>query len=163
MSPATLSPAEDPRDALCRVMIPLHDSWMTDAVRYLAPMTHRDTTFWDRWAGVNYLADQFPERLRLDARFLSDLTPGLAPELSERLVQQLEGLTQLGDWLMRLSRRRVPATAWAWAVNDLLQALRLWYINFDLASAGTGENRATRRSERLPRLHGRRVCSMGTA
>jgi hypothetical protein len=136
MCPTTLIPRPTTGDALFRVMTPLHDAWMGEADQILEPMMHWEATFWDRWAAVNYLREQFPERLRLEQELLTELHAFLTPELDERLRMQLERLVRLHHDLEQLSQRRTPASEMARAVRELLEALRLWYAEIELAAGG---------------------------
>jgi len=136
MSPSTLIPRRTTGDALLRVMTPLHDAWMADADQILEPMTRWEATFWDRWAAVNYLREQFPERLRLEQELLTELHAFLTPELNERLRMQIERLVRLHHDLEQMGQRRVPASEMARAVRELLEALRLWYAEIELAAGG---------------------------
>jgi hypothetical protein len=136
MCPNTLIPRPATGDALFRVMTPLHDAWMADADRVLEPMMHWEATFWDRWTAVNYLREQFPERLRLEQELLTELHAFLTPELNERLRMQIERLARLHHDLEQLGQRRTPASEMARAVRELLEALRLWYAEIELAAGG---------------------------
>src|SRR6478672_11620989 len=95
MSAPTLIPRPDAGDVLSRVMTPLHDAWMADADQTLDPLMRRQTTFWERWAAVNYLRNQFPERFSIERELLTELHSFLTPELNERLTMQTERLARL--------------------------------------------------------------------
>lgn len=136
MSAPTLIPRPNAGDVLSRVMTPLHDSWMGDADQILEPLMRRDTTFWERWAAVNYLRDQFPERFSMEQELLTELHSFLTPEANERLRMQSERLTRLLTELELLGEQRATARQMASAVRTLLEDLRLWYAEIEIATAG---------------------------
>ena len=157
MSAATLIPRPATRDLLFRTLLPIHDTWMADADQTLEPMTRRDATFWERWAAVNYLREQFPERLRVEQDLVTELHAFLTAEFNERLRLQVERLARLHQDVRQLSQRRVPAAEMAAAVSSLLEALRLWYAEVELAAGGIKRKdlgtRATRLLDRLGKAH----------
>jgi hypothetical protein len=136
MSAPTLIPRPNAGDVLSRVMTPLHDSWMGDADQILDPLMRRDTTFWERWAAVNYLRDQFPERFTMEQELLTELHSFLTPEANERLRMQTERLTRQLTELEMLGEQRAAARQMACAVRTLLEDLRLWYAEIEIAAGG---------------------------
>ena len=156
MSATTLIPRPNTEDALFRTLIPIHDQWMSDADQTLEPMTRRDATFWQRWAAVNYLREEFPERLRLEQELLSELHAFLTAEVNERLLLQVERLAHLHQDALQLSQRRVTTVEMAGAVRSLLEALRLWYADVEFATNGIQRkdlgSRTTRVLNRLGQL-----------
>ena len=149
MRTTTLIPRPNTGDALLRVMTPLHDNWMADAEETLEPMMHWDATFWARWEAVNYLRDELPERLRLEQELLSELHAFLTPELNERLRMQLERLVRLRHDLEQLCQRRVSAGELARAIGGLLEALRLWYAEIELAAGGINRRDLGAKADRV--------------
>lgn len=133
MCATTMIPRPDTADLLSRVMSPLHDTWMGEADQTLAPLVRNEATFWDRWAAVNYLRDQFPERARVEQELLTELHAFFTPEINERLRMQIERLTRLHAEVEQVSECRASARQMASAVRELLEALRLWYAEIELA------------------------------
>jgi len=67
---------------------------------------------------------------------LLELHAFLTAELNERLRMQIERLVRLHHDLEQLSQQRTPASEMARAVRELLEALRLWYAEIELAAGG---------------------------
>jgi hypothetical protein len=149
MCATTLIPRPHTDEVLFRAMTSLHDSWMAEADQVLEPMMHRDATFWQRWAAVNFLREQFPERLALEAELLTELHAFLTAELNERLRMQIERLGRLHRELEQLSQCRAPAREMAIAVRELLEALRLWYAEIEFAASGVRQEDLGSRASRL--------------
>jgi hypothetical protein len=149
MCPTTLIARPMTADALIRVMTPLHDAWMADADQILGPMMHSEATFWDRWTAVNYLREQFPERIRLEQEFLTELQAVLTAELNERLRMQTDRLVLLHRDLEQMGRRRTPTSEMARAVRQLQEALRLWYAEIEIAAGGIRRKDIGRRADYL--------------
>jgi hypothetical protein len=122
-------------DALCRVMAPLHDTWMKEAERAVEPMIRRDATFWERLVAVNYLENRFLDRVQLDSAFLDELHLVHGPELSEQLTSKYQSDMRLHREVQTLSRQRPPFRQLARRIRDLLEARRLWYAGIELALA----------------------------
>jgi hypothetical protein len=160
MCATRLIPRPHTDEVLFRAMTTLHDSWMADADQTLEPMMHRDATFWQRWAAVNFLREQFPERLDLERELLTELHAFLTPELNERLRMQIERLQHLHRDLEQLNQRRATAQETAVAVRELLEALRLWYAEIEFAASGVRRedlgSRARRQLDRLIQTAGLR-------
>jgi hypothetical protein len=149
MSATTLIPRPNASDALIRVMTPLHDKWMADAEQTLEPLTHWDATFWARWGAVNYLREVFPRRLELEQELLTELHAFLTAELNDRLRMQLERLVRLHHDLEEFCQRRVPTSELARAVGRLLEALRLWYAEIELAGGGINRRDLATEADRV--------------
>jgi len=148
MCATTLIPRPHTDEVLFRAMTSLHDSWMAEADQTLEPMMHRDATFWQRWAAVNFLREQFPERLALEAELLTELHAFLTAELNERLRMQIERLEHLHREL-ELNQRRATAREMAIAVRELLEALRLWYAEIEFAASVVRREDLGSRASRL--------------
>jgi hypothetical protein len=146
--------------ALCRVMAPLHDTWMTEAERALAPMTRSEAGFWERWAAVNYLENKFLDRVKLDSAFLSELHLVRNSELTGLLTTQLQSLLRLHREVQSLSRQCPPISDMAAAIRRLLEALRLWYAEIEFAAGRIAGEEITSKNGGLSTL---RLGYVGTA
>jgi tRNA nucleotidyltransferase/poly(A) polymerase len=155
MGATTLASPSTPEDALFRVIAPLHENWLSDADQTLGRLMRRNATFWARWAAVSYLREQFPDRLRLEQNFVAGLQALLTAELNERLEVEAERLTQLYAQVQQLSLRRNSQSEMALAVHELLEALRLWYAEVELAAGGIHRKNLGAGSVRLLDLLGR--------
>ena len=113
-----------------------HDNWMADGDRFLLPVTNADATFWERWAAVRYVEDQLRQRFQVERLLLEELRAFLTPEMNERLWMQVDRLTRLLGTFGRLGRQRESARELAHTTRDLLEALRLWYAEVELAAGG---------------------------
>lgn len=113
-----------------------HDNWMADGDRFLLPVANADATFWERWAAVRYVEDQLRQRFQVERLLLEELRAFLTPEMNERLWMQVDRLTRLLGTFGRLGRQRESARELAHTTRDLLEALRLWYAEVELAAGG---------------------------
>jgi hypothetical protein len=116
------------------ILASVHDRWMAEAETALGPVTDPQATFFQRWAAVRYLWDQFAERFTLEQELLNELYPFMTPELRERLGMQANRLTRLQQDLDRLAHQRGTAREVARKSRDLLEALRLWYAEVEFAA-----------------------------
>jgi hypothetical protein len=113
-----------------------HDNWMADGDRFLRPVADADATFWERWAAMRYVEDQLLKRFRVERSLLEELRAFLTPEMNERLWMQADRLTRLLGAFGRLGRQRESARELAHTTRELLEALRLWYAEIELAAGG---------------------------
>jgi tRNA nucleotidyltransferase/poly(A) polymerase len=126
-----------------------HDNWMADGDRFLLPVADADATFWERWAAVRYVDDQLQERFHLERALLEALRAFLTPEMNERLWMQADRLTRLLGEFARLGRQRESARELARNTRELLDALRLWYAEIELAAGGIRYSDLSREGIRL--------------
>jgi hypothetical protein len=125
-----------PTDTLGPRITIAHDNWMADGDRFIVPVTDSDATFWERWAALRYVEDQLLERFRLERTLLEELHAFLVPEMRERLGMQADRLSRLFADFSRLGRQRESARELARTARDLLEAVRLWYAEIELATGG---------------------------
>lgn len=111
-----------------------HDNWMADADRFLLPLADADATFWERWAGVRYVEDEFLERFHLERALLEELRAFLTPEIRGRLWMQADRLTRLLGEFTRLGRQRESARELAHTTREFLEALRLWCAEIEFTA-----------------------------
>ena len=114
----------------------VHDDWMADADHFVLPVANTDATFWERWAAVRFVEDQLMERFLVERALLEELRAFLTPELRERLWLQADRLNRLLEQFNRVGRERQSARELAHTTHELLDALRLWYAEIELAAGG---------------------------
>jgi len=119
-----------------------HDKWMAEAHRILLPVTFTGATFWDRWDAVRYLAERLPARIRLERELSSQLRLFLSDDHARRLRIQGERLCQLQLECNHLARESGVARPLASRTKELLEAVRLWCAEFELATAQVPESAA---------------------
>ena len=138
MSALTMRAQPKPRtlDTLGTTFTVTHDHWMTDADRFLGPVTSADATFWQRWGAMRYLDEQLSVQFQLERGLLEQLRAFLPAEMRERLWMQADRLERLFDDLTRLGRQRESAREVAHTARLVLEALRLWYAEIELAAGG---------------------------
>jgi len=136
MGATMLIPRFTPGEVLPSVMARVHSAWMKEAGRLLEPWMRADGTFWARWAAVNYLSDQLPERLTLEQALLRALDSALDLEVRNRLWNQANRVMRLHAELHELNTRRPEAIDLARTTRLFLEALRLWYAEIELAVVG---------------------------
>jgi hypothetical protein len=130
----------------------VHDNWMADADRFVLLVTNVDATFWERWDAVSYLAERFPARVRLERALSSELQAFLSTDDAERLDLQSERLMWLHRECDRLGREPRMAREFASRMKELLEAVRLWCAEFELATGHIPEAAA---NEEVMRILGR--------
>lgn len=111
-----------------------HDNWMADGDRFLLPIVNADASFWERWAAIRYVDDQLLHRFQVERVLLEELHAFLTPEMNERLSMQADRLARLLGTFGRLARQRESARELARTTGELLEALRLWYAEIELAA-----------------------------
>jgi hypothetical protein len=126
-----------------------HDNWMADGDRFLQPVADADATFWERLAAVRYVDDQLLHRFHLERALLKELHAFLTAEMNERLWIQADRLTRLLETFGRLGRQRESARELARTTHAILEALRLWYAEIELAASGIRWSDLSREGIRL--------------
>jgi hypothetical protein len=124
------------QDTLDPILSGTHDRWMAEADKIIGPVTEWDATFMQRWAAVRYVWDELPARLQLEEQLLKELHPFIPAEIWERLSMQLDRLHHLDRDLDRLAHRTGTAQELARTARNMLEALRLWYAEIELATGG---------------------------
>ena len=124
-------------DTLSPRFVIAHDNWMADGDRFLRPVADADATFWERWGAMRYVEDQLLKRFHVERILLEELRAFLTPEMNERLWMQADRLTRLLGTFGRLGRQRESARELAHTTRELLEALRLWFAEIELAAGGS--------------------------
>ena len=126
-----------------------HDNWMADGDRFLRPVADADATFRERWGAIRHVEDQLLKRFQVERLLLGELRAFLTPEMNERLWMQADRLTRLLGTFGRLGRQRESARELAHTTRELLEALRLWYAEIELAAGGIQASDLSREGIRL--------------
>lgn len=127
----TTTRGEQPLEAILR---PIHEGWIKDARRYLDPALNPGAEFWDRWAVVRYLSDDFLDRFRWEHALVYELRQYLAADAAERLEREGARLARLRLELDRVGRRRGTAAEVAATIWDLLEQLSVWCAEIEAAA-----------------------------
>jgi len=124
------------REGLSDLTATVHDAWMEEGSRLFEAFMSPDATFWERWAAVNYLRSRFPERLDTEQQLLNELQSFLRPAVRSTVRMQGDRVVRLHQELQRLSDGRARANDMARVTRALLEAVRLWYAEVELAVGG---------------------------
>ena len=117
-----------------------HDHWMAEVHQVLLPITRPEATFWERWDAVRFLAERFPDRLRLEQALAAKLHLLVSSDAATRLELQGERLCELYRQCTRLTQERGVARDLARRADNLLEAVRLWCAEFELAARDITES-----------------------
>jgi hypothetical protein len=120
-----------------------HDRWMAEVYGALLPVTVPEATFWERWDVLRYLAERFPDQFRLERELIRQLDSFISIDLSDRLRVQGDLVTRLHRDCSRLGREPEMARELARTAHDLLEAVRLWCAEFELAAGHIPEAAAS--------------------
>jgi hypothetical protein len=122
------------RDGLGPVLQAAHRIWIAQTDRYLAPITVPRASFWERWTAVRYLADEFLAQYRRECKLLEELRSFLPSGVADTLLEKAERLGQLQQDLDRIGRRRGTAATVSGAARLLLELLRAWCTDIEVAA-----------------------------
>ena len=159
MHTTTMTPQPNTRvsDTIEPQLTSAHDNWMTDADRFLLPVTNSDATFWERWAAVRYVEEQLASSFSSERTLLQQLRAFLPAEIRERLGMQADRISRLIEQFHRVGRQRESAREVAHTARELTEALRLWYAEIEFAADGIRVTDVSREVLRLlTELNGRR-------
>jgi hypothetical protein len=133
----TLTPALDAPSAepLSAVLSPIHDCWVEQVARFLAPAMMTGASFWDRWGAVRYLGDEFEARFRAQCVLVDSLQPLLDASAFGRLATAQKALESTRAELIALGRRRGTAGPLAVLARRFLDQLECWCAGFELATS----------------------------
>jgi len=134
---STLAPAFDapPAEPLSAVLSRIHDHWVDRVGRFLAPAMVPRANFWERWGSVRYLADEFEDRFRAQCAVVDSLGLLLGPSALDRLAMARKRLEATRAELTTLGRRRGTAGPVAVLARRLLDQVRLWCVELELATS----------------------------
>ena len=132
----------------------IHDQWIERIARVLAPATLPRAGFWERWAAVRFLNDQFAARFRLECEFIESLGDRLAPTIRGRLTTARKALEHTRTELTSAGRRRGTGAEVAGLARTFLDQARRWCAALELATATLESDELPERSRTLlARLH----------
>ena len=134
MCATMLIPRFTPGQVVPSVIAQVHDAWMADASQLLEPLMQSDSSFFDRWAAMNYLSDRLPERLTLEQALLRTLECSLSLEDRNKVWNQANRVLRLHAELLQLDDQRVALSDMARTTRVFLEALRLWYAEVELVT-----------------------------
>lgn len=134
MTAATLKTAIPAEQQIEAVLRPIHECWIKDARRYLDPALNPGAEFWDRWAAVRYLNDDFLDWFRWEHALVYELRPHLPADAAERIEREGARLARLRLELDRVGRRRGTAAEVAATTWDLLEQLSVWCAEIEAAA-----------------------------
>jgi hypothetical protein len=126
--------------------------WLDEVRQHLAPACDPHGGFWDRWAAVRYLADQFEEPRRRAGDVLQALIDHLDMGMAGRLVDDLQAIDDLRADFDQIGRERGTAIAAAAIACSLLATLQRWCSALEHAVRTVGKENPTRAREALARL-----------
>ncbi len=126
--------------------------WLDEVRQHLSPACDPHAGFWDRWAAVRYLADQFEEPRRRAGDLLEALTDHLDKGTAGRLVDDLQAIDDLRADFDQIGRERGTAIAAAAIACSLLATLQRWCTALEHAVRTVGQENPTRVREALARL-----------
>jgi hypothetical protein len=130
--PPSAAPNERPLDTVLR---PIHEAWLEEARRFLAPSIEPGADFWTRWGAIRYLSDQFGACYRLERAMVDELRRVVPAETADRLAQEGDLLVRRRLELDRIGRRRGTAEDMAVGTQGLLEQLGHWLQEIELAAA----------------------------
>jgi hypothetical protein len=130
--PSLDAPLAEP---LTAVLTPIHDCWVERVARFLTPAMVARAGFWERWAAVRYLADEFEARFRAQCALLDSLEPLLDPSSLGRLATARKALESTRAELIALGRRHGTAGPVALLARRFIDQLECWCAGFELATS----------------------------
>jgi len=107
---------------------------MADASQLLEPLMQSDSSFFDRWAAMNYVSDRLPERLTLEHALLRTLECSLSLAVRNQVWNQANRVMRLHAEPLGLDDQRVAASDMARTTRVFLEALRLWYAEVEVVT-----------------------------
>jgi len=100
--------------------------WLDEVRQHLSPACDPHAGFWDRWAAVRYLTDQFEDPYRRAGDLLDALLDHLDPRTAVRLVDDRQAIDHLREDFNQIGRERGTAIAAAAIACSLLATLQRW-------------------------------------
>ena len=136
-------------DTLESLLSPIHDLWIEQIERLLAPAMAPRAEFWERWSVVRYLTDQFEGRFRLEYALADSLDGLLRPELVSRLESTRRALEFVRAQLVTVGRRRGTSGVTAGLAGKLLERAKLWCAQLEFATRDIRREELSPESGRL--------------
>jgi hypothetical protein len=111
-----------------------HAIWIKEVETNLLPIITAESSFWERWTVVRYMADDFLAQYQRERSLLDALHPFLPVTLSESLSREGKRIANLQQELDRVGRRRGTSRTVSVAARDLLESLRTWCLEIEAAA-----------------------------
>jgi hypothetical protein len=146
---AALTVATRADDTLDVVLSPVHDRWIEQMNRLLAPAMVPQATFWDRWGAVRYLIDQFEDRFRLECALMDSLAGWLSRSEFVHLSTIRAVLERTRTDLIALGRRRGTGMVVAAFAEEILNQAKLWCAQLELATRNLRRCELSAESQRV--------------
>ena len=131
------------RETLLPSLHAWHEVWIRETNRFLLPVAAQEAPFWTRWTAVRYLADQFIAQYRRECALLYELRLVLPQDVFDRLMKDGVKIGQMLDELDRVGRRRGVARTMAVLSRTLLDLLRAWCADIEMAAGWIPVDRLT--------------------
>lgn len=139
--------------SLAAELTAFNDRWLDEVRLHLGPACDPHAGFWDRWAAVRYLTDQFEEPYRLTGDLLDALLGHLDPQTAGRLMDDRQAIDHLRADFDQIGRERGTAIAAAAIACSLLATLQRCCKGLEEAVRTFGPEEApTRVRDALARL-----------
>lgn len=113
----------------------VQERWISIVARVLAPATMARAGFWERWAAVRFLSDQFTNVCRLEGSLVERLAPLLDAGELAGLREGLGRIERLRQELDTAGRRRGTAPVVAGLSLQLLLEVQRWSRALEQAAA----------------------------
>jgi len=136
-------------ETLESLLSPIHDLWIEELERLLAPVMAPRADFWERWSAVRYLTDQFEAHFRLEYALADTLDGLLKPEVVSRLDATRRALEFIRTQLVDVGRRRGTSDVAAGLAGKLLEQAQLWCAELEFASGHVRRDELSPESRRL--------------
>lgn len=130
---ASTAGAVRPVAGIGATLVPIHAAWLDEVRLHLLPACDPCAGFWPRWTAVRYLADRFAHDFGTEAELLDVLIGEVEPRAARRLTEDRQALETLRHALDWIGRRRGTGIAAAAIAGTLLQTLRRWCAELELA------------------------------
>jgi hypothetical protein len=98
---------------------------------------------------VRYVQEQLLDRVAMERALLEELQAFVTPELKERLWLQADRLGRFLGEFGRLGQQRESARELAHVTRELIEALRIWYAEIELALGGVRSSDVSGEGHRL--------------
>jgi hypothetical protein len=134
--PATLNAPYAVRSGtmLGEVLAAIHEEWIANAERAIAPALLGTSTIWDRWSAVPYLMDAFAEQLEQERELVRRL-PRIDPEARDRIERGFETMERLRAELDLAGRRHHTGGLVMLLLRKLMDVFTHWCATIERAAA----------------------------
>ncbi len=149
VSPSATGPAPTLHTALRDI----HQRWMRDTLRWLAPTLSASADFWDGWSAVRYINDQFERKYRRQRSLVKAILPLLRAADAFRLRSTTVELELMRRHLNRVAGRQQMTEVVAVASCHFLELLAAWFGELQRVTQGLSRDQIPPQGQRaLARL-----------